>query len=120
MRLDAFDKIHTTIHKKSTKFRNKEERFNSFIYDICDIAKTYNFNVWEGRSKNRFSVTISKNVSRDKHLNISIKLDKNNIYRACFTVEWNPNNNKVKDYIKALEFITNEVKNFTNKYGPFK
>ncbi len=127
MRLDAYDKIHPKIHKKSKNFRNKEERFNSFIYDICDIAKTYNFNLWEGRSKNRFSVTISKNVSRDKHLNISIKLDKNNIYRACFTVEWNPNNNKVKDYIielgnkeKALEFITNEVKNFTNKYGPFK
>lgn len=79
-----------------------QKEYELFIYDICDIAKKYNCNVWEGRSKNRFSVTLSTCTNRENRLNISIKLFKNNIYKVCFSDEINPNSNKVGDYNMEL------------------
>lgn len=124
MRLEEFDKSHKKKQKKSENYRNKEQEFNFFIGDVCEIASKYKFNVWEGRSKNRFSVTISSFVNREKYLNISIKLCKDNIYRACFTKEINPNNNCIKDYViklgtrkEALEFLTKEIEKFAENNG---
>jgi len=124
MRLEEFDLKHPVIKKKSETYRKKERDFSKLIHDVCKIAKKYNFNVWEGRSKNRFSVTLSSFISRDKKLDLSIKLCKDNIYRACFTKEWNPNNNLVSDYTIVLgtkddtiKFLENELDIFTKKFG---
>lgn len=124
MRLEEFDKLHTEVKKKSNAYREKEEDFEFFILNACEIAKKYNFNVWEGRSKNRFSVTLSSFINREKNISLSIKLCKGNVYKACFTNEWNPNNNKASDYVielgtrkDAQEFINNELAKFTLKYG---
>jgi len=124
MRLEAFDLKHPVIKKKSKSYREKEKEFDSLIYYLCKIAKKYNFNMWEGRSKNRFSITLSSFISRDKQLSISIKLWKDNTYMACFTNEWNPNNNKISDYNIKLEdkdavikFLEEEIKKFTLKFG---
>lgn len=127
MRLEEFDKKHPVIKKKSASFRAKENAFDSFIYDICDIAKKFNFNVWEGRSKNRFSVTLSSFIDREKNINLSIKLCKDNIYKACFTDEWNPNNNTNSEYKivlgykdDALLFIIKEIEKFVLENGMMK
>lgn len=124
MRLEEYDKHHKTIQKKSKNYRDKEQEFNFFMGNICDIASKYKFNVWEGRSKNRFSVTISSFINREKYLNISIKLCNDNIYRACFTKEINPNNNCTKDYVielgtkeKTLEFLMKEIEEFIKNNG---
>lgn len=124
MRLEEFDRTHPVIKKKSASFRKRETEFNYLIYDICDIAKKYCWNMWEGSSKNRLSVTLSAHIDRNKTRNISIKLCKDNIYRACFTEEWNPNNNNISEYTKELgtrkdviEFLTKEIENFTSEFG---
>ena len=124
MRLEEFDRSYPNIKMKSKAYREKEENFEYLIYEICDIAKKYNFNVWEGRSKNRFSITLSTFINRDTKLNLSIKLCKDNIYRACYTNEWNPNNNKSSEYtIKlgtkedTIRFIKKEIEEFFIKYG---
>jgi len=124
MRLEEFDRLHPVIKKKSEAYRKKEEEFDIFIYEVFDIAKKYNANLWEGRSKNRFSITISEFIDRNRQFNISIKLDKNNIYKACFTYEWNPNNTTAAEYSielgprkKALEFLENELEKFVSKNG---
>lgn len=124
MRLEEFDKLHTTINKKSDTYREKESEFDSFLFTTCDIAKKYNFDVWEGRSKNRFSVTFSSFIDRQKNISVSIKLCRGKVYKGCFTTEWNPNNNKAKDYTielgtreNAINFLKNELEKFTYKYG---
>lgn len=127
MRLEEFDKIHPVIKKKSSAFRKREENFYALLYDVCDIAKKYCCDVWEGGSKNRLSVTLSSFIDINKKINISIKLCKDNIYRACFTNEWNPNNNSLSQYNIELEtrkdvvnFIIKEMDDFTNKFGKQK
>ena len=124
MRLDEFDKLNPVIKKKSKFTRKKEEEFEDFVYDICYIAKKYNCDIWEGRSKNRFSITIHSFIATDKIFNLSIKLCKDNIYRACYTDEINPNNNKSTDYVielgnkeNTIKFIKDEIEKFTLKYG---
>ncbi len=124
MRLEEFDKTHNIVKKKSEKYRNKEKLFSKFIYNLCKLANQYNYNIWEGRSKNRFSITISSGFINNKHLNISIKLCKDNTYRACFTNEINPNNNTISEYTielgngeNAINFIEKEIKKFNSKYG---
>jgi len=124
MRLDEFDKNHPAINKKSEAFREKEKEFEYFILKVCDIAKKYNFDVWEGRSRNPHSVTVSSWIDRNKKIRISIKLCKGNIYKACFTDEINPNRNKAKDYVielgteeSAIKFLNKELEKFTNEYG---
>lgn len=94
------------------------------MYNICGLAKKYHFNVWEGRTKNRFAITLSSFIARDKQLNISVKLCQDNIYRACFTNECNPNNNKVQEYTIELEtkeetikFLQKELEKFTSENG---
>jgi len=66
MRLEEFDKKHSVIKKKSNLYRTREKNFERLLFDVCDIAKEYNFNIWEGRSKNRFSFTLSSFIDRDK------------------------------------------------------
>lgn len=127
MRLEKFDETHPIIKKKSSAFRKREENFSFLIYNVCEIAKNNNWDVWEGSSKNRLAITLSTFIDKNKRKEISIKLCKNNIYRACFTKETNPNNIPISEYTidlgtkdEALNFITNEIENFTSEFGTQK
>lgn len=125
MRIDAFDAKYRNKPRKSKAYREKEKNFEMLVWDLCDIAKEYRFNVWEGRTRNPFSITLSAFIKRGCSLNISIKLNKNNEYLYCFTDECNPNNIKSKDYDRSLgndrknveEFVRDEVSNFCKEYG---
>lgn len=125
MRLDAFDSKYKNKPKKSKAYREKERNFETLVYSLCNIAEEYNFNVWEERTKNPFSIVLSAFIKIDCSLKISIKLNKNNEYLACFTNEYNPNNIKVKDYniklgtdVKEVEkFAKKEISKFCEKYG---
>ncbi len=125
MRIDAFDSKYGNRLKKSSSYRDKEKIFESLVWDLCDIAKKYNFNVWEGRTKNPFSIVLSGSINTKCFLNISIKLSKNKEYLCCFTNEYNPNNISKKDYNMNLgtneerlkQFIEETVSKFCKAYG---
>ena len=125
MRLEEYDKGYPNKKAKSKLFREKEEKFNNVVRIICNIAKEYNWNVWEGRSQNSFSITINTFISIEKQKAISIKLGRNNKYKVCFTKEINPNNNKASDYTieigedykKVEDFIRKEVEKFDKENG---
>lgn len=124
MRLDEYDRVYSSLKMKSSKKREKEKEFEHFLFQVCCLAKKYHFNVWEGRSKNPFSVTVSQILDKDRQINVSIKYCKDLRYRGCFTNEWNPNRNHVSDYnidfsssFDVLTFLENEMIQFTNKYG---
>ncbi len=105
--------------------QKKEKIFESLVWDLCYIAKEYNFNVWEGRTKNPFSIVLSGSINTKCFLNISIKLSKNKEYLCCFTNEYNPNNISKKDYNMNLgtneerlkQFIEETVSKFCKAYG---
>lgn len=125
MRLDAFDSKYKNRKPKSKRYREKEKNFEEIVLELCHIAKEYKFNIWEGRTSNPFSITISSFIKRGCSLNISLKLDKNNEYLCCFTDEWNPNNLKIKDYDINLgkdkknieDFVKNEIIKFCKANG---
>ena len=125
MRIEAFDAKHKEQTKKSESFRLKEKNFEQMVMRLCDIAQEYHFNVWEGRTKNPFSIVLSGFINRQTSLKISIKLGRNGEYLGCYTDEWNPNNMKVKDYDKHLgkdpkkveDFVKNAIMQFCNQYG---
>ena len=125
MRLEEYDKTYTNKETKSEQFRDKEKKFDNMIFRICEIAKKYNWNVWEGRTKNPFSITLNTFIDMKKKKGVSIKLCRDNVYRGCFTNEINPNNNKVSEYTieigeensEVIEFVEKEILKFVNKYG---
>lgn len=120
MRLEIYDKKYKDKLPRTELFREKEKKFDSIVRIICNIAKEYNWDVWEGRTKNPFAITINTFINRDRRKGISIKLCRNNEYKACFTDEVNPNNNRVSEYIIELgedekeveEFVREEVEKF--------
>lgn len=127
MYLEKFDETHQIIKKKSSAFRKREKDFDYLIKDICKIAKNNNWNIWEGSSKNRLAITLSTTINKNKSKYLSIKLCKDNIYRACFTREINPNNTPISEYTitigtrdDALKFLTKESEEFTSKFGTQK
>ncbi len=125
MRLEEYDKKYGKRKAKTDNIRKKEQKFDSLVGSLCWIAKKYGFNVWEGRTKNPFSMVLSCFIDRQRQLAISIKLDRQNCYKACFTKETNPNRITVKEYDinlgtekKAVEeFVENEMEKFCNKNG---
>ena len=120
----AFDVKYKNRPKKSKLYREKEKNFEKLVWDLCDVAKEYNFNIWEGRTRNPFSIVLSGFIRRECFLKISIKLS-NNEYLCCFTNEDNPNNIQVKDYNINLgadrkgvvEFVRNQADNFCKENG---
>lgn len=128
MRLETYDKKYKDKLPRTKSFREKEKKFDSVVRIICNIAKEYNWNVWEGRTKNPFAITINTFINKDKRRAISIKLCRNNKYKACFTKEVNPNNNKVSEYVIELgedekyveEFVRKEVEEFCINNGKNK
>ena len=128
MLLEAYDEKYKNKKNKSRKIREKEKKFDEVVFIICNIAKQYNWNVWEGRSKNPFSITISTIIDVKKQKGISIKLCRDEKYRACFTNEYNPNNNKANNYTIEIgkekeeieQFVRKEVEEFYMKNGKSK
>ena len=125
MRLEAYDKKYPNKKIKTSKFREKEIKFDRMVSKICRIAQEYNWNVWEGRTQNPFSITINAFLDINKRRAISIKLGKGNKYKACCTNEINPNNNKSGDYNigfgddedEVEVFVRNAVETFSNEFG---
>lgn len=125
MRLDAFDAKYKNKSSKSNTYREKEKIFENLVWIMCNIAKEYNFNVWEGRSKNPFSIVLSTFIKPGSSLKLSIKLNRNNEYLCCFANECNPNNIKVRDYNINLgtdeknveKFVRTEIKKFCEENG---
>lgn len=129
MRLEAYDKKYPNKKRKSFAIRMKEINFNDVVGTICNIAKEYKWNVWEGRTQNPFSVTISVFLERDKKMAISIKLCRGNRYKAFVKIddgyEINPNNNKASDYTIDVGdsesdvecFVREHVEAFSKLYG---
>lgn len=125
MRLEEYDKKYKQKEPKTEHFRKKEEKFNHLVWKLCKIAKEYHFDVWEGRTKNPFSITLSCYLDSKHRLGISIKLGRQNKYKGCFTTEVNPNNMMAKEYDIELgtdekaveEFVKKEITNFCGKYG---
>ncbi len=125
MRLEEYNKIHTNTKRKSMAFRKKKKDFDETVSIICNIAREYNWNVWEGRTKNPFSIILNIFLSREKRKAISIKLCKGNKYKACFTNEVNPNNNKASEYTIEIgedktqveKFVRKEVEKFYKENG---
>lgn len=115
MRLEEYDKKYPNKKPKSKVFREKEKKFDNVVRAICHIAEEYEWNVWEGRTKNPFSITINTFISMEKQKAISIKLGRNNKYRACFTKETNPNNNKASEYTIEIGESIEEVEDFVRK-----
>lgn len=125
LRLEEYDKRYKNQPPKTENFRKKEEKFDNLVWELCQIAKEYRFNVWEGSTKNPFSITLSCYIDFEHSLGISIKLGRQNQYKACFTKETNPNNVNVKDYNidlgmeenKVGEFVKKEIAKFCDKNG---
>ena len=125
MRLEEYDKKYMNKKPRSKAFRLREEKFSNVVRTICKIAEEYNWDVWEGRTKNPLSITINTFISIEKRKAISIKLGRDNKYRACFTTEVNPNNNKVADYTIEIgknyeeveKFVRKEIKKFYKENG---
>lgn len=125
MRIEVYDKKYPNKKPRTAHFREKEEKFDKLVRRLCAIASEYNWNIWEGRTSNPFSITISAFLVRDKERAISIKLCRNNKYKACFTSECNPNNNCAKEYVIELgedengveEFVREKIVNLCNTHG---
>lgn len=127
MRLEEYDKKYSNKKPKTLAFRMKEVKFDKIVQIICKIAKEYKCNVWEGRSKNPFSVTISAFLKQDKKIVVSIKLCRGNKYKACLNNEYepNPNNNKASDYTIEIgdtedaveQFVREQIEAFSNLHG---
>lgn len=125
MRLEEYDKKYPNKKPKSKRFREKEKNFDNMVRKLCQIAEKYHWNVWEGRTGNPFSITLNSFITVEKQKAISIKLGRDNQYRALFTKEINPNNNKANEYtielgkeeIKVINFVKNEVEKFTKQNG---
>lgn len=114
MKLEAYDKLYGDKKAKGERYRKKETEFEYVIWEICDLAEKYHWDVWQGRSQNPFSVSIFCFLTREKQQTISIKLCRDGIYRACIgkEAEINPNRHKVSDYTIEIGKEKNEVKEF--------
>ena len=124
MRLDAYDKKYGNLKQKSKYYREKEEKFESLVYYICELAKKYNWNIWQGSGNNLFSITLSKSYKNRVNKYISIRMCKNDIYKASFKNEINANNIKASEYEveigtkndEVMKLIEKEIKRYDGKY----
>lgn len=126
MRLKAYDAQIGCKHNKKTKqFREKEKKFDKLVWEMYNFARKTNFSIWEGRSKNPFSITISHSEGPKQKCYVSVKLGRDNKYKIAYTNEANPNNSKVSDYNilvgeseeDVLKLVKKEVNSYIKKFG---
>lgn len=125
LHLDAFDyKYPNGKYLSDTKLQEELE-FENFTDAFCSLAEKYNFSVWEGRTKNRYSLCMSSFFPvYKKYFGICIKKKRNGYY-MCFCNESNPNNvpissftiNMGNDHNKILYKIEDEIKKFIKANG---
>lgn len=106
MRLDAYDKKYGHL---------KVKRFDNVVWNVCEIAKIYKWNVWQGSSSNLFSITLSHPNLCKVDKSISIRLCKGNIYKASLKREYNANNIKAAEYNIEMENDIEKIKEFIIK-----
>lgn len=133
LHLDAFDaKYPTGKYLNDTKLQEELE-FESFTNSFCRLAEKYKFSVWEGGTRNRYSLCMSSFFPTcKKYFGICIKKKKTG-YFMCFCNETNPNNVPISSFTtfmgnnhnEILYKIENEIKKFikengeTNETGPY-
>ena len=126
MHLDTFDKKHPNGKYLDDKHILLEKSFESLTDSVCSLSKKYNYSVWEGGTRNIYSLCISAfHPMAKKYYGISIRMLSNGYYKMCFTEELNPNNIPRKHYTidignnpnEILAIIEKEIKNFNFEYG---
>ena len=127
MKLEDYDRKYANKTPKDFPRIVKEWGFDFLVQEICAIAKEYNWNVWEGRTKNPYSVTVSAWLDKNKYRCVSIKLCRGNVFKACIIEDYepNPNNIKASEYnivlgeeaVAAEQFVRAEIETFSDLYG---
>lgn len=126
MRLDAFDKKYKNGKYKSDKLIQKEKDFEDFTDKLCYLCFENHWSLWEGSTKNPYSICISAFYSNHTQIiGIGIHIDKQNHYKMCYTTETNPNNIPLKNYSidlgnnlnQIIEHINEKVTKYNQKYG---
>ena len=124
MILDAFDQKYPSRKYKTDEEIKLEKDFEKLTYDICLLAKKYNFSVWEGGTKNPYSLSISAFLNSNL-VGVSIRMSKNSQYKMCLTNEYNPNYipkpeysiDLGNDHKLILDEIENKLKELCSLYG---
>lgn len=126
MHLDAFDKKYPNGKYLDNKELLLEKSFESLTNSICSLSKKYNHSVWEGSTRNPYSLCISSFYpSIKKYKGVSIRMLRDGNYKMCFSEETNPNNIPRKNYtieignnhLEILSLIETHMKNFNTQYG---
>lgn len=125
LHLDAFDAKYPNGKYLSDDKIKEELKFESLTKSICELATKYNFSVWEGATRNPYSLCISTFFpTTRKYLGIAIK-KKQTSYFLCFCNASNPNNVPVScftidignNHNEILHKIETEIKNLINVNG---
>lgn len=120
LHLDAFDSKYPNGKYLSDTKLQEELEFENFTDAFCSLAEKYKFSVWEGGTKNRYSLCMSSFFPvYKKYFGICIKKKRNGYY-MCFCNESNPNNvpissftiNMGNDHNEILYKIEDEIKKF--------
>lgn len=126
MHLDAFDNKYPTGKYLEDDKIQLEKNFESLTNSICRLASKNGFSVWEGGTKNPYSLCISAFFpSVRKFYGISIRMLRDGKYKMCYTQETNPNYLRLKDYTIDLSFsheailakLEKEIQNLKALYG---
>lgn len=126
MHLDAFDKKYPNGKYLDDLDILLEKSFESLTDSICRLSTKYTYSVWEGATRNPYSLCISAFYpDARRHYGISIRMLRDGTYKMCFTRETNPNNIPRKNYTieigskpdEILDRIEKEIQNFNAQYG---
>lgn len=126
MRLNTFDNKYKNRKYKSDKLIQKEKDFENFTDKLCYICYENKWSVWEGNTKNPFSICISAFYpNHNKMIGIGVHIDIKGHYKICYTTETNPNNIPLKNYSidlgnnmnQIIEHIKEAVTKYNQKYG---
>lgn len=119
LHLEAFDQKYPSKKYCSNKKLLKDLEFEKFTNSFCALAEKYHFSVWEGRTKNPYSLCMSAIFpTTRKILGISIK-KKNYNYFMYQCNESNPNNIPISSYTINIgnnhKKILNTIENIIEK-----
>jgi hypothetical protein len=132
LNISNIDTLSVNNWRKIARKRGKEWmsyrdiEFSNLVTALVDRAKEYNWSVWVGSTKNKYSITVQTFIDSERKQSISIRLDgKTYAYKASLVDEWNPNNIRTSEfniYIgntvnECEEFIWRRMEDFKNKYG---
>ena len=118
LHLDAFDTKYPSGKYLNDEKLAEELEFEKFTHSFCQLAEKYNFCVWEGTTRNLYSLCMSSFFPDIKKLiGISIKKKKKK-YFICYCSESNPNNIPVSSFTidvgnnhsEILSIIENKLK----------